>query len=188
MDERLKGLVEGLYRVPISRRRFWRGSAELAVNVAAISVAVSTAGTAWVLRPERQQSLIGRDIEGESVGEFVTDGFYGDDQIPLRKSPKLGDREIIGWTKPGFGFWAQKEYGVTYESPQAELGQVKVGDDHYGIWYRGVGLPVFDKVELADGTKALFPRLDEKGNQVRSGTVHVAGNFLIKAPEETSGQ
>lgn len=171
---------------PISRRVFNRGVVETAVGVGTLGFMVATGGLAWKLRPDKQESLKGKDVEGKGVNEYITDAIGDQDHIILRSAPNEGEDSIVGYTKPGFHFWAQAEYGTTYSGGQRELSNVQIGNDHYGIWYRGAGLPVFDEYKMPDGKTTLVPRLDEKGNQVKSGTVHVAGNFLVKAPEESS--
>ena len=170
----------------VSRRVFNRGAAEITLGVGITAVGVAAAGTAWRLRPEEPESLIGKNVSGKGVNEYITDAMGNHDSIILREAPNLSDGQIVGYTKPGFHFWGQAEYGTTYDGGQEEISNVQIGSDHYGIWYRGAGLPVYDELKMGEGKTTLVPRLDEKGNQVKSGTVHVAGNFLVKAPQESS--
>lgn len=118
-------------------------------------------------------------VRNSYLKEYVTDEAGDFNQIPLRKSPKLGDDEIIGWTVPGQTFEAQEVYGVTYPSDTA-IGNFTYDGRSYGSWYKGEGLLVFEKNEEGK----LVPVIDENGQQKVSQEVYIAGNFLRLPTEE----
>ena len=186
MRERTEITGNRVLNNPISRRVFNRGAVEVAVGAGLVGAFVISGVVAREVKRHAPESLIGKNIKDTGIGEYLTDPSGDVDQVILRSSPEQGDDQIVGYTKPGFRFWAQPEYGVTYHSDPPELGSFEVGNDRYGHWYRGAGLPVFDEYNMPDGKVTLVPRVDENGNQVKSGTVHVAGNFLVKALEESS--
>lgn len=166
---------------PVPRRQFLRNAGEAALGVATLGV-IAAAGGITVARQEKaSETLIGKDVKGEGLEHFVTDAFDGEEAIPLRKSPTQSDDGRV-WTKPGFDFWAQPEYGVLYYTPQEDQFRVKADGENYGVWFRGAGLPIFKKDEQGK----LVPVTDKNGQQMKSGTVHVAGNYVKRAPVENS--
>lgn len=181
-----KESIIGVGNSRVSRRKVLETAAKVVVVGGLATVGIGEVVVLATHPPKEPESLIGKDVGGKGVNEYITDPMGDHDHIILRSAPDASNGEVVGYTKPGFHFWAQAEYGTTYDSGQKEISNVQIGSDHYGIWYRGAGLPVFDELKMNDGKTTLVPRLDEQGNQIKSGTVHVAGNFLVKAHQESS--
>lgn len=165
----------------VSRGQFLRNAGEAALGVATLGVIAAAGGITVARQEQASETLIGKDVRGESLGHFVTDPFDGEEAIPLRKSPTQTDDGRV-WTRPGFEFWAQPEYGVVYFTPQEDQFRVKADGENYGVWFRGAGLPIFQKDEQGK----LVAVTDKNGQQMKSGTVHIAGNYVKRAPVENS--